>query len=276
MKICYAADSHRYATLNTAGLREAFLVESLFQPGVVSMVYSDADRAVVGSAAPGSAPLELAAPPELRARYFTERRELGVLNVGGPGKVVVDGAAYPLDNLDCLYVGRGSRDVSFSSVDARTPAAFYLLSYPAHADYPTTPAAKARANAVELGAEETANRRTLYKYIHPDGVRSCQLVMGFTRMKPGSVWNTMPPHTHARRTEVYLYFDLPAQARVMHFMGLPEQTRHLVVADRQAVVSPSWSIHAGCGTSPYAFCWGMGGENQAFDDMDALTVGQLK
>ena len=171
---------------------------------------------------------------------------------------------------------RGSKDISFSSKDGGNPAAFYLLSYPAHAAYPTTLATVKDAAPVELGTLADANRRTLYKYIHMDGIKSCQLVMGFTKMQEGAVWNTMPPHTHTRRSEVYIYFDLDPKRRVMHFMGTPQQTRHLVVADRQAVISPSWSIHCGCGTGAYTFCWGMGGENQAFDDMDPAPVTQIR
>jgi 4-deoxy-L-threo-5-hexosulose-uronate ketol-isomerase len=199
-----------------------------------------------------------------------------VLNVGGRGSVTVDGQSYAMDRLDCLYVGRGCRDVLFASADPATPARFYLLSYPAHATHPTTLAQQSRAEAAKLGAVETANKRTIYKYIHPGGIQSCQLVMGFTQLEVGSIWNTMPPHTHMRRSEVYLYIDLEPDSRVFHFMGPADETRHLVVANEQAVVSPPWSIHAGAGTSRYAFCWGMGGENQAFADMDAVTVGEMK
>jgi 4-deoxy-L-threo-5-hexosulose-uronate ketol-isomerase len=213
---------------------------------------------------------------ELRAAYFCERRELGVLNIGGSGAVEVDGKKYEMNKTDCLYISRGSKDISFHSKDQANPAAYYLLSYPAHAAYPTTLATVKDAAPVELGTLADANRRTLYKYIHMDGIKSCQLVMGFTRMQEGAVWNTMPPHTHTRRSEVYIYFDLDPKRRVMHFMGTPQQTRHLIVADRQAVISPSWSIHCGCGTGAYTFCWGMGGENQAFDDMDPAPTAQLR
>jgi len=262
--------------MNTAELRGNFLVDSLFVPDTASLVYCDADRAILGSAVPRVAPVELSAAAELRAEYFTERRELGVLNIGSAGQVEVDGAVYPMSNLDCLYVGRGSRRIVFSSNDPNAPAQYYLLSYPAHAQYPTTLASKAQAAAVHLGTEAQCNRRTIYKYIHPGGIRSCQLVMGFTQLLPGSAWNTMPAHTHTRRSEVYLYFNLASDMRVFHMMGRPDETRHLVVADKQAVISPSWSIHSGAGTSHYAFCWGMGGENQAFDDMDGVAIGDLK
>jgi 4-deoxy-L-threo-5-hexosulose-uronate ketol-isomerase len=262
----------------TAELRETFLFDDLFAAGEVRLAYCDVDRTVVGAAVPaGSGALALPNPEGLRAGHFLERRELGVLNVGGgSGTVTVDGQAFTMDRLDCLYVGRGCRDVRFAGGDPATPARFYLLSYPAHAAYPTALARQSRAEAAHLGAAETSNKRTIYKYIHPGGIKSCQLVMGFTQLEAGSIWNTMPPHTHMRRSEVYLYFDLAPEARVMHFMGPPDETRHLVMANEQAVVSPPWSIHAGAGTSRYSFCWGMGGENQAFADMDAVAVGDMR
>ena len=276
MQIRFSPNQNDYSKLCTDGLRANFLIDSLFAPGKVELVYSDADRAIIGSAVPAGSALKLSADAELRAAYFCERRELGVLNIGDAGTVTVDGKSYGMDKLDCLYVGRGSKDVSFSSKSASAPAAFYLLSYPAHAAYPTSLATIKDAAPVELGTLADANRRTIYKYIHTGGIKSCQLVMGFTKLEEGAVWNTMPPHTHTRRSEVYMYFDLDPKRRVMHFMGTPQQTRHLVVADRQAVISPSWSIHCGCGTGAYTFCWGMGGENQAFDDMDPAPVAQLR
>ena len=276
MQIRYSPNQNDYPKLCTDGLRTNFLVESLFVPEKIELVYSDADRAIIGSAMPGKAALKLVTDAELRAAFFCERRELGILNIGDAGAVEVDGRKYEMAKLDCLYVGRGSREVAFASQDAGKPAAFFLLSYPAHAAYPTTHAKQKDAAPVELGTLADANRRTIYKYIHTDGIKSCQLVMGFTKLQEGAVWNTMPPHTHTRRSEVYMYFDLDPKRRVMHFMGTPQQTRHLVVADRQAVISPSWSIHCGCGTGAYTFCWGMGGENQTFDDMDAAPVTQLR
>ena len=276
MQIRFSPNQNDYSKLCTDGLRANFLVESLFAPGKVELVYSDADRAIIGSAIPTGSALKLSADAELRAAFFCERRELGILNIGESGTVTVDGKQYVMNKLDCLYVGRGSKDISFASRDAAKPAAFYLLSYPAHATYPTTLATIKDAAPVELGTLADANRRTIYKYIHTDGIKSCQLVMGFTKLQEGAVWNTMPPHTHTRRSEVYVYFDLDPKRRVMHFMGTPQQTRHLVVADRQAVISPSWSIHCGCGTGAYTFCWGMGGENQTFDDMDPAPAAQLK
>ena len=276
MKTRYSPGPAEYPRLTTPELREAFLIESLFAPGKLELTYSDADRAISGSAVPTGSPIKLSADAELRAAFFCERRELGVLNIGGEGVVEVDGKAYPMAKLDCLYVGRGSQNVSFSSRNGSAPAAFYLMSYPAHAAFPTSHAQVKDATPVELGTVADANRRTIYKYIHPGGLKSCQLVMGFTRLAEGAVWNTMPPHTHTRRSEIYLYFDLDAKRRVMHFMGTPQETRHLIVADRQAVISPSWSLHCACGTGAYTFCWAMGGENQAFDDMDAAPVEHLR
>jgi len=280
MKVRHTPDPVRAAGMSTEELRESFLVDTLFGEDRIAMVYSDADRAIIGSAVPATRPLSLESAPELRAATFCERRELGVLNIGGPGTVTVDGVAHPLAGRDGLYVGRGSKVITFASDSAQKtatpPARYYLLSFPAHAAYPTVRIRQSEAESVRLGSQELCNQRTLYKLIHPGGARSCQLVMGYTVLEPGNVWNTMPPHTHERRMEVYLYFGLPADARVFHFMGRPESTRHLVVADGQAVISPSWSIHCGAGTAAYSFCWGMGGENQAFDDMDLLTLDQLR
>jgi 4-deoxy-L-threo-5-hexosulose-uronate ketol-isomerase len=276
MNVRYTADPVRFESMSTEEVRKSFLVDTLFAVDSISMVYSDVDRAIVGSAVPATRALSLESAPELRAETFCERRELGILNIGGPGTVTVDGVDYVLAGRDALYVGRGSKAISFASDSAQTPAKYYLLSFPAHAAHPTVRIRQSEAEAVRLGRMEAANQRTIYKLIHPGGAPSCQLVMGFTVLEPGSVWNTMPPHTHERRMEVYLYFGMLEDARVFHFMGRPEATRHLVVADGQAVISPSWSIHCGAGTGAYSFCWGMGGENQAFDDMDHLTLDQLK
>jgi 4-deoxy-L-threo-5-hexosulose-uronate ketol-isomerase len=276
MKFVEMADSTRYSRMTTDERRATFLLEGLFAPGEIAFNYVDLDRTVVGSAVPTTAPLTLETEPELRADYFLERRELGVLNVGGQGTVTVDGTVFTLDKLDCLYIGRGSREVSFASTDAAAPANFYLLSYPAHAVYPTALAKFAELDGLKLGAVETCNKRTIYKAIYKDGLQSCQLVMGFTLLDPGSNWNTMPPHTHMRRSEIYFYFDMDPAHRVVHLMGPPDETSHLIVADKQVVVSPGWSIHAGVGTKNYTFCWGMGGENQAYDDMDVATIAELK
>jgi 4-deoxy-L-threo-5-hexosulose-uronate ketol-isomerase len=275
MKILYSPSPVEYQRLSTLELRAAFLLDTLFVPGKLELVYSDADRAIIGSAVPVNSEIALKADAELRAAFFCERRELGILNIGGDGTVKVDGVNYSMAHLDCLYVGRGNREISFSSLNAGAPAAFFLLSYPAHSAYPTTHAGKKDATPLELGTVADANRRTIFKYIHPGGIKSCQLVMGFTKLYEGAVWNTMPAHTHTRRSEIYLYFDLGPK-RVMHFMGKPQETRHLVVADRQALVSPSWSIHCGCGTGAYTFCWAMGGENQTFEDMDLLPIETLR
>jgi 4-deoxy-L-threo-5-hexosulose-uronate ketol-isomerase len=262
--------------MTTQEVRDSFLIESLFKPNSIEMVYADVDRAIVGSAVPADKPLALTSADALRADFFCQRRELGILNIGQAGSVIIDGQTYTMANLDCLYVGRGSKEITFASDSAGEPAKYYLLSYPAHKEYPTTQIRIEQANPIRLGSIEAANKRTIYQFIHPNGVKSCQLVMGFTILEPGCVWNTMPPHTHARRMEVYLYFNVPADARVFHYMGKPDETRHIAVADGQAVISPSWSIHAGVGTAAYTFCWGMGGENQAFDDMDHLTMDDIK
>lgn len=276
MKVLPAVDPVRAKSMNTSELREAFLLEDLFQAESMKLTYSEIDRAVVGTAVPVKEKLPLQTSKELAADYFAQRREIGVLNVGGPGQISVDKNVFDLANRDMLYIGKGSREIIFSSEKETEPAAFFILSFPAHQSYPTKLMRFAEAQAVRLGSPEGANQRTIYKYIHPGGIQSCQLVMGFTQLQSGSIWNTMPPHTHSRRMEVYMYFDLPDNARVFHFMGQPEETRHLVIANRQAVISPSWSIHCGAGTSAYSFCWGMGGENQAFEDMDVVRMEQLR
>jgi 4-deoxy-L-threo-5-hexosulose-uronate ketol-isomerase len=276
MKTVLMADPVRYPRMTTEELRETFLLSGSHEPGKIHLRYVDLDRTVVGFAAPVDGPIALPTYPELRAAYFTERRELGALNIGGAGTISVDGKQYDLGNLDCLYIGRGSREVSFASKDTSAPAIFYLLSYPAHAEFPAALVRKADAIPTELGSVETCNKRTICKYIHLQGARSCQLVMGVTHLAPGSNWNTMPPHTHMRRSEIYMYFNVAADARVMHLMGPPAETRHLVMQDKEIVVSPGWSIHAGVGTRAYSFCWGMGGENQDYADMDPAPVESLR
>jgi 4-deoxy-L-threo-5-hexosulose-uronate ketol-isomerase len=276
MKIYQMADRIRYPRMTTAQLRETFLVEDLFQPGQIETVYVDLDRTVIGSAVPLDQPLLLEADNELKAAYFTERRELGVLNIGGKGKIEVEDQRYELDRLDCLYIGRGNEHISFMSDNPNSPAEFYLLSYLAHITYVNQLSKASLLERTELGSPETSNKRTIRKHIHLKGTRSCQLVMGFTELTAGSVWNTMPAHTHMRRSEVYFYFNLPPDGRVLHLMGPPEETRHLIVANKQVVISPGWSIHAGAGTSSYTFCWGMGGENQAYDDMDTVKIADLR
>jgi 4-deoxy-L-threo-5-hexosulose-uronate ketol-isomerase len=276
MKVRYSADPVRFSRMTTQEVRDEFLIDTLFQPDSLEMIYSDIDRAITGSAVPAKKALSLSAADELRADFFCQRRELGVLNIGKAGTVTIDGKDYSMSNKDGLYIGRGCKDISFSSNDSKEPAKFYLLSYPAHSDFPTVHVKMSEAEPVELGTVEASNKRTIYKLIHPAGAESCQLVMGFTELAPGCVWNTMPPHTHERRMEVYMYFDIAEDTRVFHLMGKPDETRHIVVADGQAVISPSWSIHSGVGTGAYTFCWGMGGENQAFDDMDHLTIDKLR
>jgi 4-deoxy-L-threo-5-hexosulose-uronate ketol-isomerase len=269
------ADPTRYSRMTTAELRESFLIDSIAAPGELRLVYVDLDRTITGIAMPTSSPLPLPTYPELRAQSFTERRELGVLNLGGKGSITVGGKEYALDKLDCLYIGRGNAEVSFASKDAASPAIFYILSYPAHTEHPVTLVKKEEASPTTIGSAETCNLRTITKYVHLQGAKSCQLVLGVTQLHSGSVWNTMPPHTHSRRSEVYLYFDLPKDGAIFHLMGPPNETRHLVMRSLEAVVSPGWSIHSGSGTGAYSFCWGMGGENLDYADMDPAPIPTL-
>jgi 4-deoxy-L-threo-5-hexosulose-uronate ketol-isomerase len=276
MKTILISDPVRYPRMTTQELRECFLSDGLSQSGEIRLNYVDLDRAVVGIAAPNHGPLTLNSSPELRAEYFTERRELGALNIGGPGVVHVGGAKHALDNLDLIYIGRGNPEIQFESESKEWPATFYILSYPAHTSHPVTVVRKTDAQPTEIGAAATSNRRTIYKYIHMGGAKSCQLVMGVTHLHEGSTWNTMPAHTHMRRSELYLYFDVAENARVFHLMGPPEETRHIVVANHEVVISPGWSIHAGVGTQAYKFCWGMGGENQDYADMDPVDLRTMR
>lgn len=275
MEIRYSPDPAGFARMNTTEIRKCFLVEELFRQDSIKLVYSDVDRAICGGIMPVRQAILLSASDELKADYFCQRRELGVLNVGDAGTITVDGHKYDMARTDCLYIGRGSKEISFASKSPDSPARFYLLSYPAHKEYPTSHIPVAKANTKHLGSVEQANKRTIYQLIHPDIVKSCQLVMGFTKMELGCVWNTMPPHTHERRMEVYMYFGIPDSVRVFHFMGQPHETRHVSMANEQAIICPSWSIHSGVGTEAYTFCWGMGGENQNFDDMDHLAIKDL-
>ena len=264
------------ARLTPEELRTHFLVSGLFVPGEARFEMIDLDRVTIGGVVPLANRLSLDAPEAFGARSFTERRELGILNVGGAGTVTVDATEHPAEKLDMVYVGRGAHDITLASTDPASPARYFLVSYPSHAEHPTTRIAAGAADVAELGAQATANRRRLARYIHQDGARSSQLVMGVTTIHDGSVWNTMPPHTHVRRTEIYLYFDLPADAVVFHMMGAPDATRHIVVRDGEVALSPSWSIHAGCGTTSYSFCWAMGGENQDFADMQGFDMITLR
>ncbi|MBO9562396.1 MAG: 5-dehydro-4-deoxy-D-glucuronate isomerase [Niastella sp.] len=276
MEIRFQNSPKETSRMNTKELRENFHIPALMQDDNVNLVYSHYDRVIIGGVKPFSKAVELPNHTELRAEYFLERRELGIINVGGNGTVEADGVKYTLSKLDCLYLGKGIKQVLFSSDDKNAPAVFFLLSAPAHHAYPAKKLTKEDASPVELGDQTTANRRTIYKYIHADGIQSCQLVMGLTVLSSGSVWNTMPPHTHTRRMEAYFYFDVPEQHRVFHFMGEPTETRHLLVANHEAIVSPPWSIHSGCGTSNYSFIWGMAGENYTFTDMDAVAIADIR
>lgn len=277
MRIIYQTSPTEVVQLNTEGLRERFLMQDLMQAGKVNLVYTHYDRAIIGGVLPvGPEPLLLPVPDELKSAYFLERREIGIINVGANGMVTADGETYRLQKLECLYLGRGTREVSFSAEDPGEPPCFFLMSVPAHHAYPCRMMTKDEAAPVKLGDISTSNKRTIYKYIHEDGIQSCQLVMGLTVLETGSVWNSVPPHTHTRRMETYFYFDVDPTHRVMHFMGEPRETRHIVVADREAVVSPPWSMHFGVGTSGYGFIWAMAGENKAFTDMDAASIAGLR
>jgi len=257
-------------------LRDNFLLEQLMQNEAIQTVYSAYERFVILGAKPVQKSLKLESYPSLKSEYFLQRREIGIINVGGSGLITVDGIGYHLDRLSCLYLGKGTEKVVFSSQIPSDPALFFMLSTPAHDVLPNRLFSKEEASPVELGTAENVNQRTIYKYIHQDGINSCQLVMGLTVLKSGNIWNTMPPHTHDRRSEVYFYFDIPESNAVFHFMGAPDETRHLLVQNHQAIISPPWSIHAGAGTSSYAFIWGMGGENKDFTDMDILKISNIK
>jgi len=276
MDVRSSTDPKGFRSMTTEELRKSFLIDRLFVADDVPMVYSDIDRSITGSAVPVKGPLKLlGTKKEMAAEYFAERREIGVINTGSDGAVVVDGKEFPMTFKDALYIGRGVKTIEFTSKNPGIPAMFYFVSYPAHKEYPTTHAKFTDAEPARLGSQKDANKRTIYKYIHPNGIKSCQLVMGLTELEEGSVWNTMPPHTHQRRSEVYMYFNIDPGAMVVHLMGQPDETRHIVMRNRQAVLNPSWSIHAGAGTQAYTFIWAMGGENQVFDDMDGVNVADL-
>ena len=264
------------AVLDTDELREQFLIEDLFAGDAPKLVYTFYDRLIVGGVKPAG-PVEINIDPAvIGAEYLLERREMGVINIGGPGSITVAGKKIDVAPRDGLYIGKKNREIVFNSDDARTPARYYILSAPAHTEYPIDKITFVDAEPVEMGEMENSNKRTIRKYIHPDGVKSCQLVMGMTTLATGSIWNTMPPHSHQRRMEAYLYFDMKGDDLVFHFMGEADQTRHLVVREGQAALSPSWSIHAGAGTGSYTFIWGMAGENQAFSDMDHIPLSEIR
>jgi len=276
MEIRHGIHPEHAKTLDTEELRREFLIEGLFQKDALKMVYSHIDRIITGGVCPVDQRLELTVTKELGVDYFFQRREMGIINIGATGSVWVDGKEYPLGNRECLYVGMGPQKVAFTSAEKSRPAKFYFNSTPAHTAYPVVKLTMNDAQHLHLGTQERVNVRDIYQFIHPKVLRSCQLVMGMTVLAPGSSWNSMPCHTHDRRMEVYFYFDLPADSVVFHFMGEPSQTRHLVVRNEQAVISPSWSIHSGVGTSHYTFIWGMAGENQTFTDMDEVPMAELR
>lgn len=276
MELRTASNPRDVKYYDTDRLREEFLIDDLFKSDEVKMVYSHIDRIITGSAVPATKALTIDAGAELRAEYFLQRREMGIINIGGEGTVTVDGTVYTLRHKDGIYIGMGCKDIRLDSCDRSNPAKFYFNSAPAHKTYPTVYIRPEDCVKVELGTMEESNHRTICKYILPGQVESCQLVMGMTSLCPGSVWNTMPCHTHDRRMEVYLYFDLPADAVVFHYMGEPTETRHIVMRNEQAVISPSWSIHSASATRAYTFIWGMVGENQDFDDMDGVAMKDIR
>lgn len=271
----HAAHPDHVKQFDTERLRREFLVENIMEPGRIHMVYTEYERYILGGAVPQNN-LTLEPIDILRAEYFLERRELGVINVGGTGSVVVDGKEHELEKKEAIYVGKGSRKVIFRSVDNKNPAMFYFNSAPAHKEYPVKKVGLRDAESVELGSLELSNARKIYKLLVNGVIQTCQLQMGLTELKTGSIWNTMPPHLHSRRNEVYFYFDLPEEQAICHFMGDPQETRHIWLKNRQAVISPPWSIHAAAGTSNYTFIWGMAGENLNYGDMDAIKPTELR
>ncbi|TNJ25721.1 5-dehydro-4-deoxy-D-glucuronate isomerase [Aeromonas sobria] len=276
MEIRQPIHSEHAKQLDTSGLRRHFLIEEMFQQNKINLTYSHIDRIIVGAAVPHDEPLSLEGGKEIGVEFFLQRRELGVINIGEPGLVTVDGKTFEIGAREALYVGMGAREIVFSSVKPEQPARFYLNCAPAHHAYPTRKISREEAAPESLGSQENCNVRTIYKYLHPSVLPTCQLLMGMTELAPGNLWNTMPCHTHERRMEVYLYFDMSENNLVFHYMGEPQETRHLVVRNEQAVISPSWSIHSGVGTAAYTFIWGMVGENQTFHDMDHVAMSDLK
>ncbi len=280
MDIRYGANQNDAKYYDTEELRAEFLISDLFPQDDISFTYSHIDRIIVAGCVPVKTSVALEkgvdCQKSLGVDYFLERRELGIINIGGSGVVTADGVDYPMERLFALYIGKESKNVAFRSTDPKHPAKFYITSAPAHTKYPTTLIDMEKARKRELGDALTCNKRTINQLIHPDILQTCQLTMGCTQLAPGSVWNTMPCHTHERRMEVYLYFDIPADNVVFHYMGEGNETRHIVMQNEQAVISPSWSIHSGCGTASYTFIWAMVGENQTFDDMDHIKTTDLR
>lgn len=272
----YASSPDEVAKMNTEELRKNFLIENLFEPDKINLTQTYFDRFIVGGAMPVKERLVLPVPAELRAEHFLDRREMGIINVGGEGGVEVDDEKYSLNFKEALYIGKGAKKIVFYSGDAAKPAKFYINSAPAHHAYPNSKVTKKEAEIVELGALETSNHRTLNKLLVASVIDTCQLQLGMTELKTGSVWNTMPAHTHDRRMEVYFYFEIPEGQSVCHFMGQPQETRHIWMQNEQAVISPQWSVHAGAGTSNYTFIWGMAGENLDYGDMDKCEINELR
>ena len=269
----HPSDSKKY---DTNQLREHYMVEEIFIDDKIELTYSHVDRIIFGGIKPVNESLKLEAGKSMGVDYFLERREMGVINVGGEGIVSIDGEEFTLNNKDGLYIGKGNKDIIFKSLNSENPAKFYINSVPAHKEYKTVKIEIEKANPVKMGDNSTLNKRTIYQYVHPNVCESCQLLMGLTILEPGNAWNTMPCHTHERRMEVYFYFDMEEDTRIIHLMGEPTETRHLIVKNEQAVISPSWSIHSGVGTSNYTFIWGMCGENQTFTDMDHIPMEVLR
>jgi len=276
MQVRHSTNPAQIRSFDTKALRENYLVDDLFADDEFRATYSHEDRVVLGGARPVTSSIRLTSFDVLRTDNFFDNREAGIVNVGGPGTITVDGVDQAMDTGSCLYVGRGAVEVIFASAASAAPAAFYLFSATAHQSHPTTLVPQGQGIVRRLGSQETSNERTINQYIHLDGVRSCQVVMGVTELGSGSMWNTMPAHTHDRRTECYLYFGLAPEHRVVHLLGEPTGTRHLIVANQEAVISPSWSLHSGFGTGSYSFVWAMAGENQPFDDMDHVQAADLR
>jgi len=276
LKVIHSVHPEDFKSYQTAQIRDRFLLDNIVEQGKINLVYTHYDRMIVGGASPLNESLTLANYPNLRAEYFLERREIGIINVGGDGAIEADGNVYNVNKLDCLYIGKGTRSVKFTSKSSASPAVYFILSAPAHTTYPTVLMTNEQAVKVNAGATETANKRTINKYIFLEGIRSCQLVMGLTILETGSVWNTMPAHVHDRRMEAYFYFDVPEGNKVVHYMGEGHETRHIMMNNHEAVVSPPWSIHSGSATSNYKFIWGMAGENQDYTDMDGIAIPDLR
>jgi 4-deoxy-L-threo-5-hexosulose-uronate ketol-isomerase len=277
LEVRYTPDSESYKKMNSDELRKYFLIDSLFTAGKLELVYTDVDRAIIGSAVPLQNSLKLlGSKKELASEYFAERREIGIINIGGSGKVKADKNEFFLQNREALYIGRGTKEIEFYSDASDHPAKYYLISYPAHKELPSKQIKFNEAESVKLGQLENSNQRTIYKFILPSKLETCQLVMGLTELETGNVWNTLPPHSHQRRTEIYMYFNLKDDSVVFHLMGEAKETRHLVIRNEQVVISPSYSIHSGVGSQNYSFIWAMGGENQEFDDMDWISINEIQ